>query len=125
MVSVTAFCSSYRRVTLSGDPIVCGGAVILAMPFLYCTLIFSKDQLIVTWVLIFLAETALCSTWALITDMLMVEFFIEYNPLSVSFQYIIIPSRRSTASSIQIFVLHLFVRIVSRVSQRDFLELFL
>jgi len=39
-----------------------------------------------------MTETLLCSNWALISDMLM---------------YIIIPTRRSTASAIQIFVMHL------------------
>jgi hypothetical protein len=65
---------SYRRKNPRGDPIVCGTAVILAMPFLFCALILSKDHEIATWVLIFIAETLLCSNWALISDMVMVEF---------------------------------------------------
>jgi hypothetical protein len=69
---------SYRQINSRGDPLVCGGGVLFAIPFLYLALIFSKDDEVVTWVLIFVAETLLCSTWALISDMLMVEFF-SYN----------------------------------------------
>jgi len=65
---------SYRRFNARGDPIVCGCAVILAMPFLFFVLILSKDHLVLTWIFIFVAETLLCSNWALISDMLMVEF---------------------------------------------------
>lgn len=83
----------YRRINPRGDPIICGSAVLLAMPFLYFVLILSNSYIIVVWIFIFIAQTLLCSNWGLITDMLM---------------YIIIPSRRSTASSIQIFIMHLF-----------------
>jgi len=68
------FSFSYRKRNPRGDPIVCGIAVFLAMPFLVCLLLFSKDNLILTWIFIFVAETLLCSNWALISDMLMVEF---------------------------------------------------
>ncbi|CAF1442017.1 unnamed protein product [Adineta steineri] len=83
----------YRKINQRGDPIVCGIAVILAMPFLFGVLLLSKDHLTLTWIFIFIAETFLCSNWALISDMLM---------------YIVIPTRRATASSIQIFIMHLF-----------------
>ncbi|CAF0942045.1 unnamed protein product [Rotaria sordida] len=82
----------YRKRNPRGDPIVCGVAVLLAIPFLFCVLLLSKDYIVLTWIFIFIAETLLCSNWALITDMLM---------------YIIIPTRRSTASSILIFIMHL------------------
>ncbi|CAF3386766.1 unnamed protein product [Rotaria sp. Silwood1] len=82
----------YRKRNPRGDPIVCGIAVLLAIPCLFCVLLLSKDYIVLTWIFIFIAETLLCSNWALITDMLM---------------YIIIPTRRSTASSILIFVMHL------------------
>ncbi|CAF3251391.1 unnamed protein product [Rotaria socialis] len=82
----------YRKINARGDPIVCGIAVLLALPFLFSVLLLSKDHLILTWIFIFIAETLLCSNWALISDMLM---------------YIVIPTRRSTASSMLIFVMHL------------------
>jgi len=66
--------------------------VILSIPFLIAVLLFSKDNLVSSWICIFMAETLLCSNWALISDMLM---------------YIIVPTKRSTASAIQIFVMHL------------------
>ncbi len=70
---------SYRRINPRGDPIVCGAAVILAMPFLFCALVSSRDYEVLTWIFIFIAETLLCSNWALISDMLMVEFlFFSY-----------------------------------------------
>jgi hypothetical protein len=72
-----SFFSSYRKRNPRGDPIVCGVAVVLAMPFLFCVLLLSKDHLVLTWIFIFIAETLLCSNWALISDMLMVEFFLR------------------------------------------------
>jgi hypothetical protein len=66
---------SYRKVNARADPIVCGLAVFLAMPFLFFVLTLSKDHLILTWIFIFCAETLLCSNWALISDMLMVRVF--------------------------------------------------
>ncbi|CAF0865140.1 unnamed protein product [Adineta ricciae] len=83
----------YRKYNRRADPIVCGIAILLAMPFLFCVLLLAKDHQILTWIFIFIAETLMCSNWALISDMLM---------------YIIIPTRRATASSIQIFIMHLF-----------------
>ena len=68
------FFLSYRQRNPSGDPFICGIAVLIAMPFLYFVLIFSKDNLILTWIFVFIAEALLCSNWALISDMLMVEF---------------------------------------------------
>ena len=73
-----SFFFSYRRINPRGDPIVCGVAVVLAMPFLYFVLILSKDHLVLTWIFIFIAQTLLCSNWALISDMLMVEFLFKY-----------------------------------------------
>ncbi|CAM4775062.1 unnamed protein product [Rotaria magnacalcarata] len=83
----------YRKRNQRGDPIVCGVAVLVSVPFLFVALIYSKDNIILTWISIFIAETLLCSNWAIISDMLM---------------YIIVPARRATASSMQIFILHLF-----------------
>lgn len=67
------FYFSYRKRNPRGDPIVCGVAVVLSVPFIIPVLLFSKDNLAVTWVCIFMAETLLCSNWALISDMLMVN----------------------------------------------------
>lgn len=67
----------YRQINKRGDPIVCGTAVLLAMPFLFSVLVFSKDHLILTWAFIFIAETLLCTNWAVISDMLMVEFLFD------------------------------------------------
>ena len=100
----------YRKYNRRADPIVCGIAVLLAMPFLFCVLLLAKDHQILTWIFIFIAETLMCSNWALISDMLMVQltvFLLIY--LHLLFQYIVIPTRRATASSIQIFIMHLFV----------------
>jgi hypothetical protein len=63
---------SYRKRNKRGDPIVCGLAVLFSVPFLVLVLLFSKDYLIITWISVFMAETLLCSNWALISDMLMV-----------------------------------------------------
>lgn len=82
----------YRKRNKRADPLVCGIAVILSAPFLAATLYLSKDYPAGTWICIFITETLLCTNWALISDMLM---------------YIIIPTRRSTAGAIQIFIMHL------------------
>ncbi|CAF4358569.1 unnamed protein product, partial [Adineta steineri] len=42
----------YRKINQRGDPIVCGIAVILAMPFLFGVLLLSKDHLTLTWIFI-------------------------------------------------------------------------
>lgn len=78
----------YRRINPRGDPIVCGSAVLLAMPFLYFVIVLSNSQIILVWIFIFTAETLLCSNWALISDMLMVEF-IYFIRLNTSFFYCI------------------------------------
>ena len=70
---------SYRKRNPRGDPIVCGVAVVLAMPFLFCVLLLSKDHRVLTWIFIFIAETLLCSNWALISDMLMVRIYYYLN----------------------------------------------
>ncbi|CAF5132155.1 unnamed protein product, partial [Rotaria magnacalcarata] len=94
VVMGTEIARRYRKRNQRGDPIVCGVAVLVSVPFLFVALIYSKDNIILTWISIFIAETLLCSNWAIISDMLM---------------YIIVPARRATASSMQIFILHLFV----------------
>jgi hypothetical protein len=63
----------YRKINKRGDPIVCGVAVLLSVPFLIAVLLFSKDSLVSTWICVFMGETLLCSNWALISDMLMVK----------------------------------------------------
>jgi hypothetical protein len=64
---------SYRKQNARGDPIVCGVAVLLCLPFLFAVLILSKTNFIITWICVFFAETLLCSNWALISDMIMVK----------------------------------------------------
>lgn len=64
--------SRYRKINPGGDPIVCGIGVLLAVPFLYLVLILSKKYEILAWVFISIAETLLCTNWALVADMLMV-----------------------------------------------------
>jgi len=64
---------SYRKRNPRADPLVCGIAVVLSVPFLAAALILSEKYEILTWIFIFTTETLLCTNWALISDMLMVR----------------------------------------------------
>lgn len=63
---------SYRKRNERADPIVCGVAILIAVPFMIGVLLLSKDNIIVTWIFALVAETLLCTNWALISDMLLV-----------------------------------------------------
>jgi hypothetical protein len=64
----------YRKRNARADSIVSGVGVLLCLPFLLAVILFSKDNLISTWICMFFGTTCLCTNWALISDILMVKF---------------------------------------------------
>ncbi|XP_021357879.1 protein spinster homolog 1-like isoform X3 [Mizuhopecten yessoensis] len=83
----------YKKINPRADPLVCAFGLITCVPFLFFALVLSQWYTVPTWILIFLGETMLCLNWSIIADMLL---------------YVVIPTRRSTAESVQILISHAF-----------------
>ncbi|XP_033112125.1 protein spinster homolog 1-like [Anneissia japonica] len=81
----------YRRFNPQADPLVCAFGLIVGAPFLYLGLLLAPIVDIAAWGLILIAEILLFLNWALVPDIL----------LSV-----VVPTRRSTASAIQMLMGH-------------------
>ncbi|XP_060077272.1 protein spinster homolog 1-like isoform X2 [Ylistrum balloti] len=83
----------YKKINPRADPLVCAFGLLTCVPFLFFALVLSQWYTVPTYILIFLGETMLCLNWSIIADMLL---------------YVVIPTRRSTAESVQILVSHAF-----------------
>ncbi|XP_033748854.1 protein spinster homolog 1-like isoform X3 [Pecten maximus] len=81
----------YKKINPRADPLVCAFGLLTCVPFLFFALVLSEWYTVPTWILIFLGETMLCLNWSIIADMLL---------------YVVIPTRRSTAESVQILFSH-------------------
>ncbi|KAL5015714.1 hypothetical protein ScPMuIL_005303 [Solemya velum] len=81
----------YKRRNPRSDPLVCAFGLITCAPFLYFAIVVSRYNEIATWILIFVGETMLCLNWCIVADILL---------------YVVIPTRRSTAESVQILMSH-------------------
>ncbi|XP_069134992.1 protein spinster homolog 1-like isoform X2 [Argopecten irradians] len=81
----------YKKINPRADPLVCAFGLLTCVPFLFFALVLSQWYTVATWILIFLGETMLCLNWSIIADMLL---------------YVVIPTRRSTAESVQILFSH-------------------
>ncbi|GAB6030025.1 hypothetical protein CHUAL_005712 [Chamberlinius hualienensis] len=75
----------------SADPLVCAFGLLCAMPFLFGGAVVSKYSTPSAYALIFIGETMLCLTWAIVADILL---------------YVVIPTRRSSAEAFQILLSH-------------------
>ncbi|KAM8960041.1 protein spinster homolog 1 [Pelodytes ibericus] len=82
----------YRKVNPRADPLVCAAGLLFSSPFLFLAVSFADSSLIATYAFIFIGETLLSLNWAIVADILL---------------YVVIPTRRSTAESLQIVVSHL------------------
>lgn len=82
----------YKKINPRADPLICAMGLLVCTPFLFFALVMSRYQIVLTWILIFLGEVALCLNWAIIADILL---------------YTVIPTRRSAAEAVQILVSHL------------------
>ncbi|XP_077475299.1 protein spinster homolog 1 [Stigmatopora argus] len=87
-----------RSRTPRADPLVCAAGLLLSAPFLYLAIILAQASTVATYVFIFLGETFLSMNWAIVADILL---------------YVVVPTRRSTAESLQIVVSHLLGDAVS------------
>ncbi|CAB3221895.1 unnamed protein product [Arctia plantaginis] len=74
-------------------PIICGVGLLVSAPALALAITLVRDYFYPTFILIFIAETALNLNWAIVADMSM---------------YVVIPPRRSTAEAFQILISHMF-----------------
>ncbi|XP_034448605.1 protein spinster homolog 1-like isoform X1 [Hippoglossus hippoglossus] len=81
-----------RKKTPRADPLVCAAGLMLSAPFLYLAIVFAEASTIATYVFIFLGETFLSMNWAIVADILL---------------YVVVPTRRATAESLQIVISHL------------------
>lgn len=81
----------FRKYDGRADALVCAVGIFVACPFTFFGLGLAKSLTAVSWVLLFLAVTALSTNWAVVSDML----------LSVT-----LPNKRAFATSIQILVSH-------------------
>lgn len=82
----------YKKINPRADPLICALGLLVCTPFLFFALVMSRHQTVITWILIFIGEVALCLNWAIIADILL---------------YVVIPTRRSAAEAVQILVSHL------------------
>uniref|UniRef100_A0A914WD37 Major facilitator superfamily (MFS) profile domain-containing protein n=1 Tax=Plectus sambesii TaxID=2011161 RepID=A0A914WD37_9BILA len=74
------------------DPYICAIGSLAAVPLLFIALQFIPTAIGLGWVFVFCAVTMMCLNWAVIVDMLL---------------YIVVPTRRATASAFQILISHL------------------
>ncbi|CAH8488308.1 unnamed protein product [Schistosoma turkestanicum] len=80
-----------RRWIPAADAYVCSTSLFLCAPFLFFALISPSWNFYACIILVFIVEFLLCITWALVADMTM---------------GVVIPTRRSTASALQMVMSH-------------------
>ncbi|CAH8841177.1 unnamed protein product [Trichobilharzia szidati] len=80
-----------RRWLPAADAYVCSASLFICAPFLFFALLSSSWNFYACIVLVFIVEFLLCITWALVTDMTM---------------GVVIPTRRSSASALQMIMSH-------------------
>lgn len=83
----------YRVINPRADPLICAFGLLASVPFLFFALVLSGTNTVATWLLIFVGEVFVCLNWAVTADILL---------------YIVIPTRRSLAESVQILIMHAF-----------------
>lgn len=82
----------YSRKDSSGDAMVSGLALLVATPFVFLAIYFSRTQYTLTWVLIFVGETLVSFTW----------------PLQTAIQLSVVPpAQRNTANGISLTISHI------------------
>lgn len=82
----------FRQYDPRSDPIVCAVGVFVAVPMTFFGLVYARSITSLSWVLLFLAVTALSTNWAVVSDMV----------LSTT-----LPNKRAFATAIQILTTHL------------------
>jgi len=75
------------------DPLICGMGLAISSIFLCLSLFTPNVNFFLAFVLIFLGEISLNLNWSIVSDILL---------------YVVVPTRRGSASAIQILISHLF-----------------
>lgn len=105
------------------DAVICGVAMICSAPFFYAVLVLSLGSIYTIYILVFFALWFLNMIWALIGDILLVSYIsfscrqqtfqvfvmsFKFIIFDSTWQYVVVPSRRATAATLQILVCHIF-----------------
>ncbi|VDK84788.1 unnamed protein product [Dibothriocephalus latus] len=80
-----------RVFTPVAEPYVCGGGLLLSAPFIYASLLSPNFNFYLCMFFVFIGQLLICMNWALVADMTM---------------SIVIPTRRATASALQMVLSH-------------------
>ncbi|OQR66258.1 protein spinster1-like [Tropilaelaps mercedesae] len=74
------------------DPAICAGGLIVGVPFIMAAVLLASSVPGATWVFFFFGLTLLSLNWSVVPDMVL---------------YTVLPTRRGTASAIQILISHM------------------
>lgn len=75
------------------DPVICAAGLICGVPLIMSAVLLENTAPLATWFLFFIGLTLLSLNWSVVPDMLL---------------YTVLPTRRGTASAIQILISHMF-----------------
>ena len=97
------------------DPLICGMGLAISSIFLCLSLFTPNVNFFLAFVLIFLGEISLNLNWSIVSDILLVSS-LKFSQSGLhlfkfpftSLQYVVVPTRRGSASAIQILISHLF-----------------
>ena len=106
-----------RQSICKTDAVICGLGLFASMQFFYFTSILALGPLYVIYIFSFLALWSINLNWALVGDVLLVRILLQLllngkqfcNCLNcvLWFKYVVIPSRRATATALQVLAGHL------------------
>ena len=95
------------------DPIICACGLLLSAAFLAVGMFTANVSIYVAFFALFLGEVALNLNWSIVADILLVRKFNSSLPCVILFiikillfQYVVVPTRRSTAEALQILISH-------------------
>lgn len=74
------------------DPAICAGGLLVGVPFILGAVMFADSHPLTTWVFFFFGLTFLSLNWSIVPDILL---------------YTVLPTRRGTASAMQILFSHM------------------
>ncbi|KAL7677478.1 hypothetical protein ACOME3_003716 [Neoechinorhynchus agilis] len=60
-----------KPVRQNADPLICGFAVLLSVPFMFLAVFTSRSVIWLSWILIFVGTTLISFTWSLIADIIL------------------------------------------------------
>lgn len=122
----SALAQKLRVYWQQGDPLICAIGLLISAPLLFFAMITANTNLTLCYILIFCGQVSLNLNWSIVADMLLVSdtctfvvasvyisdnLYFHINVImfhSISLQYVVIPTRRSTAEAFQILIAHTF-----------------